>query len=122
MPDAPRSEPPGLRLLDRVRRHIRVLHDSIRTEDAYMNWIRRFILFHGKRHPLEMGEVEFKAFLTHLAVEANVAASTENQTLSARRRGRSPLRRQAQPVRIQRRATPMMARTNIQAPRSPASP
>jgi len=71
------------RLLDRVRDAIRVRHYSIRTEQAYTDWIRRFILFHGKRHPREMGKVEVEAFLTHLAVSGNVAAPTQNQALSA---------------------------------------
>jgi hypothetical protein len=71
------------RLLDQVRDTLRTLHYSIRTEDAYVQWIRRFILYHGKRHPLEMGEAEVEEFLTHLAVERNVAASTQNQALCA---------------------------------------
>jgi integron integrase len=71
------------RLLDSVRQHLRVKHYSIRTEQAYVDWIKRFILFHGKRHPKEMGEREITAFLTHLAVNRNVAASTQNQALSA---------------------------------------
>ena len=71
------------RLLDRVRDAIRVRHYSIRTEQAYTGWIRRFILFHGKRHPAEMGKLEVEAFLTHLAVSGNVAAPTQNQALSA---------------------------------------
>ncbi len=53
------------------------------TDEIYVNWIQRFILFHGKRHPLEMGNAEVTAFLTHLAVEEKVAASTQNQALSA---------------------------------------
>lgn len=60
-----------------------VRHYSRRTEDSYVHWIRRFILFHGKRHPLEMGEREITAFLSDLAVAKNVAASTQNQALSA---------------------------------------
>lgn len=75
--------PPRPRLLDQVRDHLRVLHYSIRTEDSYVNWVRRYILFHGKRHPREMGEAEVEAFLTHLAVAENVAASTQNQALAA---------------------------------------
>jgi hypothetical protein len=71
------------RLLDQVRDTIRLKHYSIRTEEAYVNWIRRFILFHDKRHPKEMGGKEVEAFLTHLAVEGHVAASTQNQALSA---------------------------------------
>jgi integron integrase len=75
----------GPRLLDRVREATRRLHDSIRTEDADVARIRRYILFHGKRHPLEMGEPEVVAFLTHLVVERHVAASTQNQALHALR-------------------------------------
>ena len=71
------------RILDRVRVATRRLHYSIRTEDAYVQWAKRFILFHGKRHPDEMGENEIVAFLNHLAAEQNVAASTQNQALSA---------------------------------------
>lgn len=71
------------RLLDQVRDRIRFKQYSIRTEKAYVDWIRRFILFHGKRHPAEMGASEVEAFLTHLAVSGNVAASTQNQALSA---------------------------------------
>jgi integron integrase len=71
------------KLLDRVRWHLRVKHYSIRTEQAYVDWIRRYILFHRKRHPNEMGEKEISRFLTHLAVEKNVAASTQNQAFSA---------------------------------------
>jgi integron integrase len=71
------------KLLDRVRWHLRVKHYSIRTEQAYVDWIRRYILFHHKRHPNEMGEKEIIRFLTHLAVEKNVAASTQNQAFSA---------------------------------------
>ena len=70
-------------LLDRMRDEIRVRHYSIRTEDAYVLWAKQFILFHGKRHPAEMGGPEVAAFLTHLAVGREVAASTQNQALSA---------------------------------------
>ncbi len=56
---------------------------NIRTEQSYVDWIKRFILFHGKRHPKEMGKPEVTAFLTHLAVQRNVASSTQNQALSA---------------------------------------
>jgi integrase len=66
-----------------VRDAIRLKHYSIRTEEAYVGWITRFILFHDKRHPNEMGRTEIEAFLTHLAVEQNVAASTQNQAFSA---------------------------------------
>jgi integron integrase len=69
--------------LDRVRAVARVRHLSIRTEQAYTDWIRRFILFHQKRHPSEMGEEEVRQFLSHLAVEGKVAASTQNVALCA---------------------------------------
>jgi integron integrase len=71
------------RLLDRVRGAIRAAHYSRRTEDAYVGWIRRYILFHRKRHPVEMGAPEVVAFLTALAVERRVSASTQNQALAA---------------------------------------
>jgi integron integrase len=71
------------KLLDQLRGAIRVRHYSIRTEEAYVDWARRFILFHGKRHPKEMGAEEVTAFLTHLAQERNVSASTQNQAKSA---------------------------------------
>lgn len=70
-------------LLDQVRDQIRTLHYSIRTEDAYVQWVKQFVLFHKKRHPLEMGEGEVGEFLTYLATERNVSASTQNQALSA---------------------------------------
>jgi integron integrase len=79
--DAHAHDPP--RLLDRVRDVIRVRHYSLRTEQAYVDWIRRFIRFHGKRHPAELGAVEVEAFLTELAVAGSVAASTQNQAKSA---------------------------------------
>ncbi|AVZ79472.1 integron integrase [Zoogloeaceae bacteirum Par-f-2] len=75
--------PPPPRLLDRVRERLRFKHYSIRTEHQYVQWVRRFILFHGKRHPAEMGAKEVEAFLTHLAVQGQVAAATQNQALSA---------------------------------------
>ncbi len=71
------------RLFDRVRDAIRARHYSRRTEEAYLAWIRRYILFHGKRHPAEMGAAEMTQFLTSLAVRRKVAASTQNQALSA---------------------------------------
>ena len=83
MPDEAPSTPPPPKLLDQVRDRIRVKHYSIRTETQYLQWIRRFILFHDKRHPRDMGAAEVEAFLTHLAVEGRVAASTQNQALSA---------------------------------------
>ena len=77
------AEPAKPRLLDRVRAAARLRHHSRRTEAAYVAWIRRYILFHGKRHPAEMGAVEVTRFLTSLAVDGRVAASTQNQALSA---------------------------------------
>ena len=71
------------KLLEEVRDLMRLRHYSIRTERCYCDWITRFIRYHGKRHPREMAEVEVTAFLTHLAREGNVAASTQNQALSA---------------------------------------
>src|SRR4051812_1665730 len=69
--------------LRKVREAIRVRHYSIRTEEAYVQWVKRFIVFHGKRHPSELGEAEVATFLTHLAVVGNVASSTQNQALNA---------------------------------------
>ena len=71
------------KLLDRVRHRCRARHLSLSTEKSYVSWIRRFILFHNKRHPLEMGAREVEAFLSHLAVHGHVAASTQNQALAA---------------------------------------
>jgi len=71
------------RLLDQVRDRLRVLHYSYRTEQAYIDWIKRYVLFHGKRHPSEMGAPHVEAFLTHLAVKSRVSASTQNQAKSA---------------------------------------
>jgi integron integrase len=78
------SAPPARpRLLDQVRNAIRRRHYSYRTEESYVEWIKRFIRFHGKRHPRELGEPEVTAFLNHLARDRQVAASTQNQALSA---------------------------------------
>jgi integron integrase len=74
---------PAPRLLDQVREKIRAMHYSLRTEETYVHWIKRFIMFHGKRHPAEMGEPEVGAFLTHLATEGRVAAATQNLALAA---------------------------------------
>jgi integron integrase len=71
------------RLLDRLRDAIRRLHYSPRTEEAYIHWTKRFIYFNAKRHPAELGETEVTAFLNHLATDRSVAASTQNQALSA---------------------------------------
>ena len=71
------------RLLDQVRARIRFKHYSIRTEQAYLDWIKRFIRHFGKRHPMDMGADEVQVFLTHLAVAGRVAAATQNQAKSA---------------------------------------
>jgi integron integrase len=71
------------KLLEQVREAIRQRHFSRRTEEAYVEWTRRFVLFHGKRHPSEMGAGEIRSFLSHLATRRNVAASTQNQAFSA---------------------------------------
>jgi integron integrase len=71
------------KLLDRVRAEIRARHYSRRTEEAYVHWIRRCIVFHGKRHPSDLAAIDVTAFLTSLAVEKSVAASTQNQAFSA---------------------------------------
>jgi integron integrase len=76
------SEQP-VRLMDRVRRAVRVRHYSRRTEEAYVTWIRRYIVFHGKRHPSELGAAEIARFLSYLATDRHVSASTQNQALSA---------------------------------------
>jgi integron integrase len=74
---------PPKKLLEQVKDQIRLKHYSYRTEDSYVQWIRRYILFHNKCHPQEMGVPEIEAFLSHLAVEGKVSASTQNQALSA---------------------------------------
>ena len=71
------------RLFDEVRTVARLRHLSIRTEQAYVNWIRRFILFHHKRHPREMSEPDIRDFISHLAVEGGISASTQTVALSA---------------------------------------
>ena len=71
------------KLLERMRQHLRTRHYSIRTEEAYIDWARRFILFHDKRHPQDMGAAEVGVFLTHLAVDRQVSASTQNQAKAA---------------------------------------
>lgn len=72
-----------MKLMERVKRKLREKHYSSRTEEAYCYWIKKFIFFHGKRHPQEMGEIEINAFLSHLAVDRHVAPSTQNQALNA---------------------------------------
>lgn len=77
------SGAPKPKLLDQVRQAIRTRHYSYKTEEAYVGWIRRFILFHNKRHPSEMGETEIGQFLSSLARDSHVSASTQNQALNA---------------------------------------
>jgi integron integrase len=83
----PDKEPPSggrpPRLLDQVRDKLRTLHYSYRTEQQYLQWVRRYILFHQKRHPREIGAPEVEAFLSHLAIVRKVSASTQNQALAA---------------------------------------
>ncbi len=71
------------KLLDQMRDTLRLKHYSYRTEEAYLDWVKRYILFHGKRHPAELGAPEIQAFLLHLATQRQVSASTQNQALSA---------------------------------------
>ena len=74
---------PKLKFMEQCREAMRFHRLALRTEEAYLQWIKRFILFHGKRHPQEMGEAEVQVFLTHLAADRLVAASTQNQALGA---------------------------------------
>ena len=76
MPQAPR-------LLDEVRKAIRLRHYSYRTEKAYVDWIRRFVVYHDKRHPIQMGGPEVEGFLSHLARDRDVSAATQAQALAA---------------------------------------
>lgn len=71
------TQKPELKLLDQVRGKIRLKHYSIRTEQAYVDWIKRFVLHFGKRHPRDLGAAEVEQFLTHLAVKGKVAAATQ---------------------------------------------
>ena len=80
---SPDAKPKAAPLLEQMRAVLSFKHYSIRTEQSYTDWAKRFILFHGKRHPRDMGADEVRAFLTHLAVEGKVAASTQNQALNA---------------------------------------
>jgi len=75
--------PTGRGLFEVAREKIRTRHVAFRTEQAYLHWMRRYVKFHARRHPREMGRVEVQAFLSHLAVDAKVAASTQNQALQA---------------------------------------
>jgi hypothetical protein len=81
--EAPPPSPPRPRLLERVRAAARLRHDSRRTEAAYVAWVRRDVVFHGTRHPRELGATEVTQFLSALAVEGRVAAATQNQALGA---------------------------------------
>src|SRR5262245_44945598 len=80
LPQRPLS---GVPLIERVRRAIRARHYSRRTEDAYVQWIKRYIVHHGKRHPLHLGRADVTAFLTALAVDRRMSASSQNQAFSA---------------------------------------
>jgi len=71
------------KLLDMVRDKIRVKHYSIKTEKSYVGWIKHYIFYHNKKHPIEMSKLEIEAFLTHLAVDRKVSPSTQNQAFSA---------------------------------------
>src|SRR3989449_9535258 len=79
------TAPRAPKLLAQVRRAIRVRHYSRRTEEAYVQWIRRFVRFHGLKHPVELGEAEVARFLSHLAEEGGVAAATQNQAARDRK-------------------------------------
>jgi integron integrase len=79
-PSPPQNKP---KLLDQVRQLMRLRHYSLRTEEVYVGWMRRYILFHGKRHPRDLGEEDVSKFLSSLAIEGRVAASTQNQALNA---------------------------------------
>ncbi|QNH10993.1 phage integrase N-terminal SAM-like domain-containing protein [Xanthomonas sp. SI] len=81
--DAGVTERLAPKLLDQVRGRLRLRHYSLRTEQAYVGWIRRFILANGKRHPVQMGRAEVEAFLTELATRGQVLAGTQNQALAA---------------------------------------
>ena len=72
-------------LLDEVRQVIRLKHLSLRTEEAYVQWIKRYVVFHHKRHPLELGEQDARAFLAYLAQDKYVSSSTQNQALNAKK-------------------------------------
>jgi Phage integrase, N-terminal SAM-like domain len=76
-------EPLPKKLLEQVRDVLRIKHYSYRTEESYLAWMRRYVLFHNKRQPKDMGSIEIEAFLSHLAVTETVAASTQSQALCA---------------------------------------
>lgn len=71
------------KLLDLIRNEIRLRHFSIRTEKAYVGWVYKYVLFHNKKHPIEMGEKEVMQYLSYLAVNRNVSKATQNQTFNA---------------------------------------
>jgi integron integrase len=109
------------KLLDQVRQVIRVKNYSYRTEQAYVTWINRYILYHDKRHPAEMGEPEVEAFLTHLTIDRSVAASTQSQALNAllflyREVLRKPLQQTINAVRAKntRRLPTVLARNEVE--------
>jgi site-specific recombinase XerD len=77
------TKPPAPRLLDVVRQRIRLKHLSYTTEKSYIGWIQRFIRFHGRKHPREMGEAEIVSFLSYMAIERNCSPATQNQALNA---------------------------------------
>ena len=79
--NTPSPKPP--KLIDELRKKLRYKHMSYRTEQAYVGWVRRFIVFHHKRHPREMGKSEIECYLTYLANDCGVSASTHHQALSA---------------------------------------
>jgi hypothetical protein len=81
--DRPKYRPRAKKLMDQVHEVLRYHHYGLRTEDAYTKWIRWYIKYNGTRHPKEMGKKEIEAFLTHLAADRKVAASTQNQALNA---------------------------------------
>lgn len=81
--DDSRSSGRAPRLFDRARETLRLKHYSYRTEQTYLQWIRRYVRYHERRHPREMGEKDIEASLTHLAVDRKVSAATQNQALNA---------------------------------------
>lgn len=81
--NSPQNAQKPQKLLDRLRGRIRLKYYSYRTKKTYVGWVRRYILFHNKRHPQELGRAEIESFLTHLAIDRNVAPSTQNQALHA---------------------------------------
>lgn len=75
--------PTAKKLLDQVREKLRYKHYSVNTEKTYITWIKHYVIFHGKRHPTEMGAIEVEQFLTYLANDRHVSSATQNQALSA---------------------------------------